>query len=555
MTLAVLIVALLGAGAWLGMRVLTVKSELEAAQATVNSARSGTGDTEAAIRTIASHAQTAARATDDPVWSAFEILPFVGDNLRAVRLASQSLDALASDLAVPALDAVNAEDSTPVLTRLMQILQRATPRVVTLSDEIAQVRQSAALVGPVRTGVSQVTDVLDTAVPILQLVPGMLGADGARNYLMVAMNNAEVSGLGGSAASQTLLQAKNGKLSIVKQASSQDFEEELLPNDVGVSDEMLEILNDVMFKRINATMSRPDFPTAATLLKAFWHRDIGKQQIDGVIAIDPIALSYILQATGPITVDGKQATSDTIVRLLLKDAYTLPDVANTSDAFFKVVALTVFDKIAKGEFDLKKMISAIQSGISRGSILLWSADPEVQRVVATMPVGGVLPTDNTDQTTFGVFFRDASAGSKIDYYMKSAVNVAASCSTSRTTDFTTTVNLHLDISQAQANQLPSYVRSGEWGSTKFATEVFVYGPPGTTAGAVELSKGATARRAREDLGRPVVKMTVYLAPGESRAVTAHFTGTDAGYGPLAVRTTPMVRATTVSVEGVGCAAR
>ncbi|MFT4111054.1 DUF4012 domain-containing protein [Propionicimonas sp.] len=551
-TLAVLVVAVLGLGAWLGTRVLTVKTELEAAQASVRSVQAGSGDTETAIRSIASHGAAAVAATQDPVWRAFESVPFVGDNLRAVRLASESLDALTGKLAVPALDAVSTESSTPVLSRIIPVLQSATPRITALSSEISAVQTSSSLVPQVRSGVDQVAGVLDTATPILQLVPGLLGADGAQNYLLVAMNNAEVSGLGGSAASQTLMEAKDGKLTILTQASSQDFEEKLLPNDVGLSDDMIEILGDVMFRRINASMSRPDFPTAATLLKSFWQRDIGKQQIDGVVAIDPIALSHILEATGPIEVGGKKATSENIVRLLLSDAYTLPDVANTSDAFFKAVALAVFQKVADGQFDLKKMVSAVQSGISGGSILFWSANADVQAQVATMRVGGVLPADNTDQTTIGVFFRDASNGSKIDYYMKSAVAAGASCTAAGTTDFTAKVTLHLDISQAAADKLPDYVKSGEWGSTKFLTDVFVYGPPGTEAGKTTLNDGDIGRRAREDLGRPVVKVSVPLKPGETRTITLHFNGTDGDYGPLEVRTTPMVSTTAVKLDDGAC---
>jgi hypothetical protein len=552
---AVVLVALIGVGAWLGSRVLAVKSELEAAQAGVATVRSG-GDTSAAIRSIAAHAQAAVVATDDPVWHAFEATPFVGDNLRAVRLASESLEALTGQLAVPALDAVSSKDSSPVLARVVPILTAATPRLAALSAELDDVRTSTALVSQVRTGVDQVAQVLDAATPVLELVPGMLGADGPKNYLMVAMNNAETSGLGGSAASQTLVRVEGGKLSIVRQADSGDFVEKKLDVDTGVSKDMVEILGDVMFKRINASMSRPDFPTAATLLKAFWQRDVKNDQIDGVVALDPIALSHILQATGPIKVgNGDTATSDNIVRLLLKDAYTSPDVGVTSDAFFKEVALAVFQKVADGQFDLRKMVSAVQTGISGGSLLFWSADPAVQSRVATMRVGGVLPTDNADQTTIGVFFRDASNGSKIDYYMKSAVTAGATCSAGGTSDFSTAVTLHLDISQAEADKLPSYVKSGEWGSTKFVTDVFVYGPPGTAAGKVELDKGATGRKPREDLGRPVVKASVALAPGETRTVTIHFTGTNGTYGPLQVRTTPMVNATAVTLNDRGCATR
>jgi hypothetical protein len=550
------VVVVLAVGAWLGWRVLTVKGELEAAQASLASAQSG-GDTSEAVQSIAAHAKTAAAAANDPVWRAFEGFPMAGDNLRAVRLASESLETLTAGLAVPVLDAFHGTGDEPVLTRIIPIMVSAQPRVAELSAAVAQVRTSTSLIAQVRGGIDQVSEVLDVAAPVLEMVPPMLGADGPKNYLMVAQNNAESVGLGGSAASQTLIRIADGKPAIKKQADSGDYRNDKRLN-VKVDKSALKLFGDTMLYRINASVSRPDFPTAAQLIKAFWQRDIRDDEIDGVISIDPIALSHVLKATGPIKVaSGDEATSDNIVRLLLKDAYARSDDPDKSDAFFKEVALSVFEKVAAGTFDPKLMLSGIQAGMDGGNILFWSADEEIQKRIATMTVGGVLPTDNTEQTMLGTFFRDHSLGAKIDYYMKSAVAVTATCSDAGVTEFSAEVTLHLDISQAKANKLPAYVKSSAWGATRFDTEVFVYGPPGSTAGTVRLD--ATTKLLRkvpvEDLGRPVSSFRVTLKPGESRTVTVPFTGTTGAYGPLALRTTPMVNATKTTFADARCTAK
>ncbi|WP_282405108.1 DUF4012 domain-containing protein, partial [Pseudomonas sp. PS02285] len=72
---------------------------------------------------------------------------------------------------------------------------------------------------------------------------------------------------------------------------------------------------------VNTTTSRPDFPTAAKLLRAFWQRDIRPDHIDGVISVDPIALGRVLLATGPITVGDVELTSTNALSILLKDVY------------------------------------------------------------------------------------------------------------------------------------------------------------------------------------------------------------------------------------------
>lgn len=548
------LLVIIGVGAWLGSRVLTVKNELEAAQATLGSVQAGAGDTESAVRTIAAHAEAAVAATEDPIWGTFEGVYYVGDNLRGVRLAAESLALLTADFAVPAFDSFASDSKTPILQQLIPLFQETSPRVNELSASIAQVQTSTNLVSQVRSGVDQVASVLTVVSPTLEIIPKLLGADGAQNYLMAAMNNAEVSNLGGSAASQTLIRADNGKLAIKKQADSGDYSTEPLNVDVGISPEMTEILGDVMYRRINAVMSRPDFPTAATLLKAFWERDINsKQKIHGVVALDPLALAQILQATGPIKLsDGSKVTSENVVRKLLNEVYLKMDDPNQGDAYFKEVALAVFSKVSTGDFDPRTMITAIQNSINSGSILFWSADAQIEEMIQGTRAAGILPTTNEPKTTLGVYFRDGSEGSKIDYYMLSEVKTTATCSAKGKTDFKVKVKLDLDLSQGAADQLPDYVKSGKWGSEKFLTEIFIYGPPGTKAGKVVLNDGDVGRKPRKDLGRPVVKTTVPLKPGENRTIEVHFTGTEASYGELTVESTPMIHATELQLDDQSC---
>ncbi|HEY3340097.1 MAG TPA: DUF4012 domain-containing protein, partial [Propionicimonas sp.] len=352
---------------------LIVKNELEAAQGAVSSVQSG-GDTKTAITSIATHARAAVVAAHDPVWHFAEGTPYAGDNLRAVRLASESLEALSADLAVPVLNAFGNPGDGPVLGRVVPLMQAAAPRVDELTREITEVQKSPSLVAQVRGGVDQVAQVLEVAKPALELVPRLLGSDGPKNYLMAALNNAELSGPGGVAASQTLIRADHGKIAITRQADSSNYKYNQVV-DVPLDPSTTDILGDFMLRMPNTAVSRPDFPTSAKLLKAFWQRDIHNDQIDGVFSIDPIALSHVFEATGPITLStGDKATSQNIVRLLLKDTYSRYEDPAKGDAFFKEVAMAVFDKVSKGQFDLRKMLSAVQAGIAGGSVMFWSAD-------------------------------------------------------------------------------------------------------------------------------------------------------------------------------------
>lgn len=551
-TVAGVLLVVVGVG-WLGYRVLNVKHELEAGLAVVSQVQNG-ADPAAALRTLAAHTSKAADATADPVWRVGEFVPLLGDNLRGVRLAAESASVLSADLAIPALDAFGSSGEGAPLGRLIPIMKAVAPRVVELNSELAAVNQSGWMLEPVRDGVGQVAEVMDTAAPLVDRMPALLGGDGPVNYLLVAQNNAEWVGLGGSAASQTLIRIDNGDLTIGKQTDSGDYQHKMVEVPEVDYFSALALYNPVMAAEINASVSRPDFPTAAQLIRAFWQRDINDDKIDGVISIDPLALSRVLTATGPIkSVLGKEVNANNVVKLLLKDVYAMSADPEVGDDFFKAVATAVFEKVADGKFELSKMLDAVLKGADQGNVFFWSADPQVQALVAKAPIGGVLPTTNDGATTLGVYFRDASAGTKIDYYMKSSVLAMASCSAAGETEFTVSVKLNLDISQAEADALPDYVQSQVWRSEKYDTEVYIYGPPGT--GVMNMEPGAGAARLKDpvvDLGRPVAPFTTTMKPGGTVVVEAKFIGTDGQYPPLDVRTTPAVRTPSVTYSGKPC---
>ena len=58
----------------------------------------------------------------------------------------------------------------------------------------------------------------------------------------------------------------------------------------------------------------PDFPTAARLAQAMWERAFGVK-VDGVISLDPVALSYMIGATADVTLaNGEVLTEENVVQ-------------------------------------------------------------------------------------------------------------------------------------------------------------------------------------------------------------------------------------------------
>ena len=80
---------------------------------------------------------------------------------------------------------------------------------------------------------------------------------------------------------------------------------------------------------------------------------------DGVVLIDPVSVSYLLAATGPLDLgDGETLTADTAVALLLHDVYVRLPV-DRQDAFFADAARRIFDAVASGEADSALLARAL----------------------------------------------------------------------------------------------------------------------------------------------------------------------------------------------------
>jgi hypothetical protein len=577
--LIVSLVVLLGGVTWLATRLLVVKTDLEASQTLVDKLQSDAAafDLDAVSHTSAEledHSASAAAGTRDLTWRIAEFVPFIGENLKGVRAVAESIDDVVVNVAVPAVDLIGALAPNPEntegldlltpITKAESVVESAEGALARSGERLARI-ETGNVVGPVADAVGKLSGVVDKATktvtdvgPMVSAAGAVLGQDAPRNYLMAFQNNAEATALGGSAASYTLINVDKGRVSIAAQAGGSNDLKDGTAVDVQVDQSALDLYTDYLVRYPNTSTSRPDFPTAASIMQSFWARDKGTV-VDGVISIDPLALAQILKATGPITLNsGDVLSSDNAVSLLVNEIYfrygSYEDYLIV-DAFFQEAASSILARITTGDFDMKTMVSSITAGIDQGSILAWSTDPGEQSLLDGTRIQGVLPKDNGDATVIGTFYRDVSA-SKIDFYLETATETVSDvCEAPANPTFTTSVTLRSNLTREQANALPDYVSSQNFGTKFFATQVFVYGPVGATlsdSDVVAEGELTTIDTGATDLGRPVAKFTAYLRPGETSVVTATFRGEPGEYGQLEARGTPMINATNQTLVPANC---
>jgi hypothetical protein len=256
------------------------------------------------------------------------------------------------------------------------------------------------------------------------LISRLFGADGPRNWIIGAENNAELRGRGGYIGSLGVLSAHRGRLSL------SDFEPtgELppLPQDPTLNNTVdPEYL--VRYAHLGGTVGwqnlnmSPDFPTAARTLLANLNSVAGMSG-DGLITMDPIALSYLLEATGPVDVPGlpEPLTSDNVVEWSLNKIYFLLDGENDErKELLSVLASTVWERLLSDpNLNAREVAGALTRALSERHLVLFSSRDEEQKVVEQLGIGGTVKSTSND---YLLLVGQNVAENKADFYLRRSI--------------------------------------------------------------------------------------------------------------------------------------
>lgn len=535
------------------------------------------GDASGAAADAAALKQLSEKAlapTEEFEWRLAEWIPVVGQNLVAVRTAAESIDEVAGfaveslpNLDLAAFRPVDGAVDLAAVHELEQIVTAGARTFEGVSSNIANVDRSFLLppvtqaLSTLDDAVSEVDDTLGTLSPILRVLPTALGEEVPRTYLLMFQGNSELRASGGNPAALALVTATGGRIELTTQATSVQFANARDQSIVPLDAETESLYSDIIGRWIPNMTATPDFPTTVEIMRAWW-ADEGLPPFDDVISTDPVALSYILNATGPIALPtGETLTSGNAVSLLLNEVYfNYGDGTdqNPQDLFFAAAAAQIFAKLTSGIDSPVAFLDAVSQASDEGRMKIWSSNPELESMMAGTKLSGTLPTSNSDRTIAGVFFNDTT-GAKTDYYADASVMATTDqCTTSGTPTFTQTITFANNISPDQAADLPYFIAGPHYTPGDIATDVVVYTPVGGTIESwqVDGAQSATLITEGTHLGRSAVRINVVTTPQTAATITVSMKGAEgtvaADYGAYDVWTTPMVRETPVTIEAPGC---
>jgi hypothetical protein len=489
-------------------------------------------DARATLAAIQRETAAARAAGRDSLWRLGGHLPRLGANLHAVDTVATVLDGLARDGLLPlvevaatldparfasvrGLDLTAVARAAPTIKRARAAFLDARARLAAIPTDglVAQVRGAIA---EMRSGLDRALPTIETAVRVTALLPPMLGIHGKRTYLILFQNPAEIRATGGMPGAFAVVRADRGRVRIVQfgtaAADLRSFDRSVLP----LGRAMRRLHGDkpgIYPADINLS---PHFPTAARLAREMYRLRSGVT-VDGVIATDPVALSYLLRATGPVRVaGGARLTAANAVRVLLSDVYQRIESHMAQDLFYREAARTVFETVFRGLVAPRVALAAVARAAGERRLLVWSARPREEQLLAGTVLAGALPDRDGDRPTVGVFLNDGS-GAKLDYYLTHTARLWETCPIDGRRELRLRVVLRSTAPRSGLSE--SVLGLGLAGDPyTIRTNLMIFSPTGGDVVGARRDGVRTSWAVGAERGRTVGTVTVDLPPGDRRTL-------------------------------------
>lgn len=359
---------------------------------------------------------------------------------------------------------------------------------------------------------------------LIKLAPTVLGSEAPKKYLIVFQNSAEARGTGGIIGAFAEIEISRGKITILRQGSNAGLQS---LNDIPITmpSEYANVYGSDPAIWQNSNMS-PHFPYAAKIWSALWQKQFN-EKLDGVIATDPTALSYVLRATGPITLEsGEKISANNVVEKTLSTAYQRFATDNDARKEYLVeVMKTVMQQLINGGYSKLTFAREVQTPLRDRRILFALSNPRDQSSLLPTIISGNL--DNKANNEFRAVIQNIS-GNKLDYYLRKETHIQSKACSS---PLQTTISVTITNTLRNFSSLPDYVKgrldlnqphgiNGRHGFT-----VMIYGPTAAEAiSVIRSDAGQEGPALAQERGRPIAVFNADLAPMASETYTVTFAG-------------------------------
>jgi hypothetical protein len=485
----------------------------------------------------------ASAALDQPAVALVRIIPIIGDDVRVVdRLTKASSLAVAaghealtvaedlglSDDGLAASIYRNGVVNLDALENSRAAIDKASEYMSEADDLLAN--SPHAILPPVRDALQQArasltpaADSSSKAAALFGGLPDLLGGNGEKKYLLAFQATGEARATGGVIGLMGTMSSKNGRVSLGDIGPYGDLFPRILDKHVPAPGWFEKSYGPQyatsQWQQVN---SSPDFPVVASVLQKMYEQKTGTS-LDGVIAMDPIALQDMMRGMPPVDLGGSvTVTEDNVADVVLHDSYLDFSTQDEQNAFLGRLVESFWQRIQKGAFNPTDFAAGMADATSSRHLMVYSDDVALQEKLDTIGVAGDYVEDGINAQ---VVFHNAYTVSKVDYYLDERVDTDVQLSREGSAVVTTTVHLNNRAPDGPPSLLLGGLRGDQAGLNRMLFNVLA--PPSSTFESFEVNGVDVPILTFMDNTSPVAWNVIEVGPGDTAEASVTYRVPDA----------------------------
>lgn len=344
-------------------------------------------------------------------------------------------------------------------------------------DRLAELELTPALaqaIQPLREIIPELLTSVEVLVPFAAIAPEYAGLNDTRQFLVLFLNDDELRPGGGFIGVYGLMTLKDGDIQSLVTGDSYAIDALVQNTEYRVNPPppIVSFLGQPVWWFRDAAWS-PDFSQTAKDATQLFRQEIAWSgqpvpEIHGVVGITPTFIASLLEAVGPITVEGQTFTSENVADMLeyqVEIAFAEDGIPlDQRKEIVSVLTEQMIDRLlALPPTSWPEVFSLIHKAFDKKTFALMSADADTQAVLGDYGWGGVLNPVQTDDVLMLVDGNLASL--KTDRVMERHVQYA--------------IAPHGQGYRATATITYDHTGGFDWKTTRYRTYARLYVPAGS----------------------------------------------------------------------------
>lgn len=316
----------------------------------------------------------------------------------------------------------------PMVSGVDQLLDEASTKLQNAPEP-----RFAFIANPLATAQDRISDAgrsAHKASVLFGSLPNLLAQDARHQYLLLFQALGEARGTGGVAGIWGVLEASDGRLRLRDLAPVAELQPRPIPA-VDAPDWFKRSYGPFFALRqwSQANLS-PNFPVVSEVFLQMYEAARGRT-LDGVIAVDPVALEDLIPATGSLQARGLdvEVGAHNAAKVLMRDAYIDTSSPEAQNAYLEAIVRQFWHRIYAGEVDAVDLGKGLGNAATTQHFKAYAIDDEDQEALRELEVDG---TFGAGGPNVQMVFHNNAGLNKFDYYLRRTTSTSIEIKTTGT---------------------------------------------------------------------------------------------------------------------------